>query len=219
MNILNNLNSFIQSYETTLPFSKKKVSFSPFRVKDAKTLSIILQEDNKKLALKNMVELLKNCTINVNIEELCLADAEFLFLQIRAKSVDEMLNLIYNNEKIQVNIDEIKYRNEICNEELSIGTATLVLETPLIKDLLKIDSFEKDSYRKIFIKKIIINNEIFKLNKFLTDELKQFIDNLPLSVIPKLDAFAKKQPELYLKINTSNEEKEVSGLLSFFIFR
>lgn len=219
MNILNNLNSFIQSYETTLPFSKKKVSFSPFRVKDAKTLSIILQEDNKKLALKNMVELLKNCTINVNIEELCLADAEFLFLQIRAKSVDEMLNLIYNNEKIQVNIDEIKHRNEICNEELSIGTAILVLETPLIKDLLKIDSFEKDSYRKIFIKKIIINNEIFKLNKFLTDELKQFIDNLPLSVIPKLDAFAKKQPELYLKINTSNEEKEVSGLLSFFIFR
>lgn len=219
MNILNNLNSFVQQYETKLPFSQKTVSFRPFKVKDAKTLSIILQEDNKKLALKNMVELLKNCSPETNIEDLCLADAEFMFLKIRSKSVDEMLNLIYANEKIQINIDEIQSRNSICTEELSIGTATLVLETPLIKDLLKLESFEKDVYRKVFIKKIIVNNEIFKISKFLTEELKEFIENLPLSVIPKLDAFAKKQPELYLKINTPNEEKEVSGLLSFFIFR
>lgn len=219
MDILKNLNSFIQSYDTILPFSKKKVTFTPFKVKDVKSLSIILQEDNKKLALQNMIELLKNCTSDCNIEELCLADAEFLFLKIRSKSVDEMLNLVYGNEKIQVNISDINYRNQVCTEEISIGTATLVLETPTIKDLLKMDSFEKESYRKIFIKKIIVNNEIFKLNKFVTQEIKEFIENLPLSILPKLDSFAKKQPELYLKIITENEEKEVSGLLSFFIFR
>lgn len=219
MNLIENLSEFIQKYETTLPFSNKKVLFKPFRVKDAKALSIVLQENNKKLALQSMVELLKNCTIDVNIEELCIADAEFLFLQIRSKSVDEMLNLIYNNEKIQINIDQIKVRNEINSEQISIGNMILVLETPTIKDVSKIDTFDKEQYRKVFIKKIIINNEIYKLNKFVTEELKEFIENLPLSVLPKIDNFIKKQPELYLMLETKEGEKEVSGLLSFFIFR
>lgn len=219
MNLIDNLSEFIQKYETTLPFSNKKVLFKPFRVKDAKILSIVLQENNKKLAFQSMVELLKNCTSDVNIDELSLADAEFLFLQIRSKSVDEMLNLIYNNEKVQVNIDQIKFRNEINNEQISIGNMVLVLETPTVKDFCKVDTFDKEEYRKIFIKKIIVNNEIYKLNKFVTEELKEFIDNLPLSVLPKIDAFIKKQPELYLMLETKDGEKEVSGLLSFFIFR
>ena len=64
-----------------------------------------------------------------------------------------------------------------------------------------------------------MNNEIYKLNKFITDEIKQLIDNLPLSIVPKLDSFVKKQPELYLKLKISDGEKEVSGLLTFFTFR
>lgn len=220
MELINHLNSFVQKYETLLPISQKRAFFTPFRVKDAKALVLILQEDNKKLALKNMVDLLKQYTTEIEIDDLCLADAEYLFLQIRSKSVDEVLNLIHGNEKIQVNISEVGSRNKISTETISLSSSlSLVLETPTIKDLLKIDSFSKESYRKSFITKIIVNNEIYKCNKFLTEELKNIIDNLPLSVVPKLDEFVKKQPELYLKIQVLDGEKEVSGLLSFFTFR
>lgn len=220
MDLLNHLNSFIQKYETTLPISNKRVYFVPFRIKDAKALALVLQEDNKKLALKNMVELLKQCALEIDIDELCLADAEYLFMQIRSKSVDEVLNLVYGNEKVQINISDIKWKNTITSESITLAPSLqLVLETPLIKDLLKIDSFSKESYRKSFISKIIFNNEIYKLNKFVSEELKQIIENLPLSTLEKLDEFSKKQPELYLNIRLSNEEKEVSGLLSFFTFR
>lgn len=219
MNILENLHSLIPNYETTLPFSKEKVSFTPFRVKDAKALSVILQEDNKKLALKNMIDLLKTYASGTNIDDLCLADAEYLFLQIRSKSVDEILNLIYNNEKIQVNIAEIKPRNEVTEEHINLSGMILVLQTPTVKDLLRVPSFDKEEVAKACIQKIIVGNEIYKVNKFVTEEIKQLIENLPLSIVGKLDSFLKRQPELYLNLSVMEGTKEVSGLLNFFTYR
>ena len=98
------LEALLPQYETLLPFSNEKASFTPFRVKDAKNISIVLQEENKKLALQSMVELLKTNTKGVNVLDLCLADAEFLFLQIRSKSVDERLNLIQSRKSSSLHI-------------------------------------------------------------------------------------------------------------------
>jgi hypothetical protein len=220
MNIVEQIESLLPSYETQLPFSKQNVSFTSFKVKDAKSLALILQEDNKKLALKNMVELLKQYSKGADIESLCLADAEYLFLQIRAKSVDEILNLIYNDEKVQVNIANIEPRNQIGEEEVRVSSKILlILQTPTIKDILRLQSLDKEELQKACIEKIIVEKEIYKINKFVTDEIKQAIDNMPLSVLNKIDSFLKKQPELFVKIQLSNEEKEVSGLLNFFTYR
>jgi hypothetical protein len=220
MTIIEHLNSSIPEYETTLPISKEIVSFSPFRVKDAKAITTILQEDNKKLALKNMVELLKAYTKGTDIEDLCLADAEHLFLQVRSKSVDEILNLIYNGKKVQININEIKARNESCEEEIKVGNdITLVLSTPKLKNILRLNSLDKEELIKACIQKVVVKNEIYKVNKFVTEEIKQIIENLPLSILPKIEMFLKKQPELYLSLQLEEEQKEVSGILNFFTFR
>jgi hypothetical protein len=220
MSIIEHLNSSIPEYETTLPISKETVSFSPFRVKDAKAITTILQEDNKKLALKNMVELLKAYTKGTDIEDLCLADAEYLFLQVRSKSVDEILNLIYNGKKVQININEIKARNESCEEEIKVGNdITLVLSTPKLKNILRLNSLDKEELIKACIQKVVVKNEIYKVNKFVTEEIKQIIENLPLSILPKIEMFLKKQPELYLSLQLEEEQKEVSGILNFFTFR
>ena len=220
MTIIEHLNSSIPEYETTLPISKEIVSFSPFRVKDAKAITTILQEDNKKLALKNMVELLKAYTKGTDIEDLCLADAEYLFLQVRSKSVDEILNLIYNGKKVQININEIKARNESCEEEIKVGNdITLVLSTPKLKNILRLNSLDKEELIKACIQKVVVKNEIYKVNKFVTEDIKQIIENLPLSILPKIEMFLKKQPELYLSLQLEEEQKEVSGILNFFTFR
>ena len=137
MSIVNSSENLLPKYETVLPFSKEKVFFKPFRVKDAKNISIVLEENNKKLSLVAMVDLLKSNTENVDVNNLCLADAEFLFLQIRSKSVDESLNLIYNNQKIQVFIPDIQYRNLPIEETIKINEIEIELKnkTDKIKNL------------------------------------------------------------------------------------
>jgi hypothetical protein len=220
MNLLSSLENILPTYETTLPFSKEKVSFTPFRVKDAKGLSIVLQEENKKLALNAMVELLKSNAKNCNVLNLCLADAEYLFLQIRSKSVDEQLNLIYNNQKINVFIPSIGWKNDLVSDTIQINTNFyLTLETPKIKDLLKLNSLDKEQLVKACVKKVTFNGEVFYVNKFVNEEIKEMMDNLPLNVLSKFEDFLSKQPELTVVVKTDTEEKEVSGLLTFFTFR
>ena len=217
---MSSLKSLLPTYETTLPFSKQKVIFRPFKVKDAKSISVILQEENKKLALISLVELLKNNTENVNIMNLCMADAEFLFLQIRSKSVDEQLNLIYNQEKIQVYIPDIKHRNEISSDTVTLTNSVFItLETPTIKDLLKLDTLDKEDFLKACIKKVNVSGEIFHVNKFVPEDIKTILDNLPLNILPKFEEFIKTQPELFVVLQTQDGDKEVNGLLRFFTFR
>jgi hypothetical protein len=220
MDILNSLESLLPKYQTTLPFSKQTVSFVPFRVKDAKNISIILQEENRKLALTSLVDILKTNVKDINILDLCMADAEFLFLQIRSKSVDEQLNLIHNKERIQVAISEIYGKNSISSQTISLtNSVNLVLETPTIKDLLKLNSFDKEDLIQACIKKVIFNGEIFHVSKYLTDEIKVILDNLPMTVLPKFEEFMKTQPDLFLTIKTEDGDKEVNGFLTFFTYR
>jgi len=220
MDLMSSLKSLLPTYETILPFSKQKVIFRPFKVKDAKSISVILQEENKKLALIALVELLKNNTENVNIMNLCMADAEFLFLQIRSKSVDEQLNLIYNQEKIQVYIPDIKHRNEISSDTVTLTNSVFItLETPTIKDLLKLDTLDKEDFLKACIKKVNVSGEIFHVNKFVPEDIKTILDNLPLNILPKFEEFMKTQPELFVVLQTQDGDKEVNGLLRFFTFR
>jgi hypothetical protein len=218
--MIESINELMPTYSTTLPFSKETVNYTPFKVKDAKNIAVILQEENKKLALISMVNVLKNCTKDISINDLCLADAEYLFLQIRAKSIEEYITLIFNNTKTKINIADIKTKNNIATQEIPIGSnIKIILETPKIKDLIVLDTLDKDDLVRACIKKIYVKNEIFYTHKFIPKELKDTIDNLPISFIMSAEEFLKNQPQLFLEVDFENEKKEVSGILNFFTYR
>lgn len=220
MDLLKELNNLLPTYTVELPFSKKEVEYTPFRIKDIKNLSIILQEQNKQMAFSAMIDILKRNTKNIDVLELCVADAEFLFLKIRSKSVDEILNLVYNKNKIKVNINDIKYRNSIQEKILDIGNGIfLQLKTPSVKEVIKLKNFEKEDMIKSLIKSFTVKNEIYECNKFVPEEFKELLNNLPMATISQFDSFLKAEPELYVHINIENEIKEVTGLLNFFSYR
>lgn len=218
MNIFENLNSFLPTYVVELPFSKQKVSFTPFKVKDAKNLSIIIQEDNKLLSLHALYEILKTNTKNLDIENLCLADAEYLFLMIRGKSIEEKINLLINEIPTKVNITDIKYKNNLVSKDIVISKElSFTVQTPLIKDLLKLKEFSKKELLLSSIKTITAKKEIYDVNKFVNNEIKEFLENMPLSTLSELEKI--QHPELYLMIKENESESEVSGILTFFTFR
>ena len=218
MDILNLFKDSQPKFETTLPFSKKKVLFTAFKVKDAKKISLILNEDNKKLSLLALYECIKdNCDLK-NVQDLCLADAEYLFLQIRSKSVDELINVIVNQEKTQIGISNIENKNAIQSLNIPVGESiTITLATPSLSDLLKQDSFSDEIYSKSCIKSIIISGQVFYLDKFVNEKCKEIIDNLPLFTMKQINEFVKNEPRLWFKVQKENSESEVSGFLSFFI--
>jgi hypothetical protein len=218
MDIINLFKESQPKFETTLPFSKKKVLFTAFKVKDAKKISLILNEDNKKLSLIALYECIKdNCDLKT-VKDLCLADAEYLFLQIRSKSVDELINVIVNEEKHQIGICNIESKNSIQSLNIPVGESiTISLGTPSFGDLLKQDSFSDEVYSKSCIKNIIISGQVFYLDKFVNDKCKEIIENLPMSTMKKINEFVKNEPKLWFKIQKENSESEVSGFLSFFI--
>lgn len=205
------------TYETVLPFSKKLVTFSPFKVKDSKNISIILKEENKKLSLIAMINVLKNNVSGLEVEELCLADAEYLYLQMRGKSIGEELSLKVYEQSIKLNISEIKSRNSIVTKSIKIKDGiNAVIKTPRVKDLLNLDFNDEAALIKKYVKSITIKNEIFDLDKFIPNELKNLVDNLPYSFVKELEKISKEQPELYFIVKTDEGDKEVCGTLSFF---
>jgi len=224
MNIISELNNVLPFYSIELPVSKITVQFTPFKVKDIKNISIILQENNKKIAYDAMITVLKNNTklSEKELYNLCLADAEYLFLYIRSKSIDEVLNLIFNDQKIKINISEIKIKNSLQNKTIDIGDSIkLFLKTPNIKLLNKLDNFEKNDYFKACIQKLSIKNEIYDCQKYIPGEIKDILDNMPIKVLNELETFIKNEPELFVNLEDkkTNEVKEVCGILNFFIFR
>ena len=205
MDIIKQINEFLPTYSVNLPFSKKEISFTPFKVKDLKNITVVLQENNKKLAFLAMVEILKN---NSKITEkellsLSLADAEYLFLQIRSKSVEENLNLIYNNENIKINILDVKHKNSVQSKTFDVSeNIKITLETPTVKSLLGLESFDKENLIKASISKIVIKNEIYDTNKFVPEEIKEILNNLPIKFVSNFDTFSKTDPELYVELKT-----------------
>lgn len=217
MNLIEKINNFLPIYETVLPFSKQKVNFTPFKVKDLKNISIILQENNKKLSLSALVQCLENNTNLKNIEQLCLADAEYLFLQLRAKSIDEVLNLIVNGEKCNISISEIKTKNDIQTTNYKISDElNIILETPKISDILSLEEFTEENYQKLCVKKIFVKNELYEIKKYVPNEIKEILNNLPAKTLQYLNEFIQKEPSLFIEYK--NQEGEVAGPLTFFTF-
>lgn len=219
MNIEDLTKELLPTYTAVLPFSKKTVTFNPFKVKDSKNIAIILREEDKKLSLLAMVDILKANSKGAIIDELCLADAEYLYLKIRSKSIGEQINITFEKLSYQLNIDDIKWKNELTEKTITIKDGIYALiKSPRIKDLLEADLNDDVSLMKKYIKSITIKNEIYDLSKFVSDDIKKLIDNLPYSFVKEIQNVIKEQPELYVMIPVENGEREVSGSLNFFTF-
>jgi len=221
MNEINDLIlNLLPEYECLLPFSNKNVVFTPFKVKDAKNIAILLEEKNKNSIKNIFVQILKNNVKNIDVMDLCLADAEYLFLQIRSKSVDEQLNVKVNDIPQKINISSIKGRNSLIDEEIKIfDNVSLRLKTPLLKDLLNTDLDDDNAIILKSIKSITIKNQIYDISKYLSSEAKEVLDNMSLKTLNLIKSHLSKQPELYALIEHEGKEREVSGFLTFFIFR
>ena len=91
-------------YELTLPLSKKNIRFRPFLVKEQRNLMMAMESDDKDTIQKNIKQVLHNCTLteNVDIDSLPILDIEYYFIQLRARSVGEVVENKYRLSLIHI---------------------------------------------------------------------------------------------------------------------
>ena len=229
------------TYTLELPSLEKEINYRPFLVKEEKLLVLALEsEDNKQIttAIKTVI---KNCisTKGIKVETLPTFDIEYLFLNIRGKSVGEELevNIICpDDEKTQVpvtiDLDDIQvqkyddHENQIkIDENIMMEMAYPSLDQ-FIKNNFEFD--EKNAMAQSFeliaqcIDKIYTEEEVWASADCTKKEMNEFLESMNSTQFKEIEKFFETMPKLSHTIQVTNpktkkkSEVVLEGLASFF---
>ena len=224
----------VPTYELTLPSSNKSIVYRPFLVKEHKILMTLKNSDDKEV-FRVIKELVDVCTFkSLNIEELANFDIEYIFIQLRAKSIGETLDLLVNCEcgnKINykanlLDAKVIKKGNHTNKIKLtkSIGVE---MRYPSYDEVIKAyeNNNQEDIIRLVIscIKGIYDNINYWLSSEQSEDEILEFVNDLTNKQFELIEDFFTTMPKLELTIETKcdkcgKEHKvKLGGLQSFFI--
>ena len=228
------------TYEMVIPSSKKKIRYRPFLVKEEKLLVIAMESNNIKEIATAVKQVLNNCilTRGIKIEKLSTFDIEYLFLNVRGKSVGETVDIKVtcpdDGETVvdaTVALDDIKlledpeHTTEIKLDE----KISMKMKYPSLNEFIK-ENFELEkvgfdqSFEMIASCVDIIYNdeETWNSSDFSRKELISFLEQLGSKQFKELEKFFATMPRLFHEIKVVNPKTSVEntipleGLAAFF---
>jgi len=129
-------------YEMTIPSSNARVNFRPFLMKEEKTLMIAMESQDPKTIMNSLLDTINACVVDkVNENKLTSFDVEYMFLQIRSKSVGETAKVgvkcshCEHLNEIDVNLDEIKVDVPEVEKILTLDENCLIVSKMFINNL------------------------------------------------------------------------------------
>jgi rubrerythrin len=231
------------TYTMVVPSTDATVKFRPFLVKEEKALLIAQQSEDVKVMIDTLKEVIKSCVIdNIDVNKLATFDLEYMFTQIRAKSVGETIDLIFpcdidhgeQNEKarvkLSIDLTTIKVEKDPShtNKIELFGDVGVMMKYPTIEIMKKLENLETDNLDMIFdviagsIDFIYQGDEIFYGKEQKHEELIQFLNNLTSDQFLKVQKFfetmprIKKEVEYTCPVCGKHHQKVLEGLQSFF---
>jgi len=224
-------------YTCVLPSSKKTVEFRPFLVGEQKVLLIAQEADDANQQIREMIRMIDTCCDDIKAESLSAVDLEYLFLQIRIKSVGETSDVVLQcsdckkDNTVTINLEStevIREGEEISNVVELTPTISLDLQHPTYKVIQQLDANKADEPKQIFevvakcINAVIEGDEIHTRDDFTDKELQSFLDNMSMDMFEKIQEFFSSAPHLAInhsyncqECNTSNTLK-LQGIANFF---
>ncbi len=134
-------------YEIQIPSSKEKVYFRPFLVSDEKNLLLIKEEKNPLLIIKNVLELIQKCFFDISIDDITIQDLEFLFCNLRAKSIGEVVKTNFTcpitQEKVKTTLNLTELELGKSSKDFTIKLSdnyTINFKQPTVLKILSIVS-------------------------------------------------------------------------------
>lgn len=229
-------------YTAVVPSTNKQVEFRPFLVKEEKILMVALESKDNKLILRSLKDVISACTFNeLVVDELASFDLEYLFLQLRAKSVGETAQIAVKCEKCDessnhnVNLESIKMDMPNNNKVVMLtDTVGMKFKYPSVSRMegLNVENLEDMSAEEkmqatmdlvvLSIDSIFDKEDVHPSENYTEKELTDFVDGLNSSQFAKVTNFFGSMPALTHNLKWDCKEcghsndVELRGLQSFF---
>ena len=231
------------SYELELPSTGKTIQYRPFLVKEEKLLVIALESQDTKQITNAIKAVIRSCVLtkSVKVENLPTFDIEFLFLNIRGKSVGEDIDvkiICPDDEKtevtINVNLDDIKVqKSEGHSKQIKLDKDLMMeLKYPSLNEFVKSNFDPNDTDRSAMdqsfdlistcIDKIYNEDEVWAASDCTKKEIKDFLESMNSSQFKQIETFFDTMPKLSHSMKVTNPKTKVEsdvvleGLASFF---
>ena len=229
------------TYELELPSTGETIQYRPFLVKEEKLLVIALESEDTKQITTAIKTVIKSCilTKNIKVESLPTFDIEYLFLNIRGKSVGEELevNIICPDDgetqvPVKINLDDIQVqKNEEHTNRIKLDAHIMMeMKYPSLDQFIKnnFDFNDKNAMDQSFeligscIDKIFTEEEVWSSSDVTKKELSDFLESMNSSQFKGIEKFFETMPKLSHTIKVTNPNTEVEsevileGLASFF---
>jgi hypothetical protein len=230
------------TYELELPSTGQTIKYRPFLVKEEKVLVIALESEDTKQITNAIKTVIKNCieTKNIKVETLPTFDIEYLFLNIRGKSVGEELevNIFCPDDgettvPVKILVDDIKVqKNPDHTNRIKIDDSIMMeMKYPSLDQFIKsnfdlnADSTMDQSFELISscVDKIYTEDEVWASSDVTKKELLEFLEQMNSTQFKQIEKFFETMPKLSHTITVKNPKTEVEsevvleGLSSFFV--
>ena len=220
--VLNNPN-----YEMELPSTGEKIEFRPFLVKEQKILMMAMESDDTSSQSKAVVDIIKNCTfgkLDDKLDKLPTYDIEYMFLQIRQKSVGETIDITVTRQDdgetkvpVTLNLEDIKvvktegHTNVIMiTDKIGLNMKHPTMKQILSYDLTKMDNMEstfdiiQDCLESIFDEETVYEDMSRK-------EMSEFIEQMTTDQFEKVTGFFTTMPKLKHTVKVTNPNTGVEN--------
>ena len=226
----------VPTYELTLPSTNKVVKFRPFLVKEQKVLYVAQQDSENDQVISDAIgELVKNCTFDT-VDPLIapMFDIEYIFLQLRSKSVGETIDIQVkcpddNKTSVEVKINlkdvNVQMTTGHSNEVVLSDNMKIVLRYPILRDMRNVKGDnEMDRVFHILSKcihEVHHGDKIYNAIDVTEEDLKTFIEQMTTDQLEKIMDFFNTMPKLrhVVEVTNPNTKKKgeviVEGLTSF----
>jgi len=224
-------------FDVTIPSTGQAVTFRPFLVKEEKILLIAQQSGNDTEIIRSIKQILNNCIQDhIDIDSLAVFDLEYLFLKLRAKSVNNVVKLSYRDTQddqiynFEVDLDTIEVEMpESVKSKIEINkNVGMTMKYPTADITDKMGEFENEVDLMTFfivncIDTIYDEENVYPTSEYSETEIIEFLDGLDVATFDKIRNFFESIPKLYHKIEYENSlgskrEIELTNLKDFFMW-
>jgi len=220
-------------FQTVIPSTGETISYRPFLVKEEKILLMAMEGNDQKEIEIAIKKILSNCILqDIDVNKLAMFDMEYLFLQLRGKSVGEVIDLSVahldseckHRTDIKVNIDDIKIQNLDQEKKVMLtDDVGVMMKYPTMQEAMSVDGENTEAVFEILSKSV---DYVFDAENVYSDfteaEIVEWINGLNQTQFQKILAFFESMPKLSYEVSWKCKEcKEkdtitLEGIQSFF---